>query len=909
MQSAPHGYTFVPHPLALLAAALIAGLLATHFLSIPLMPLLLFGAAAFVVAGGAVRLRRARLGFLFIMLATMFAGALLERIEQRPAPKNQIKSLIESGTIAGGDPLELTGVLEAPPESAPASFYLTLRVEKLRFKQSEQDASGRVELMVPVRDLALRGEYEALELRYGARIRVMTTLERAENYRNPGGASFIEYLDRQGLDASGVIKSPLLLEHLADERVFLPLYLLYEWRRKIEVEIMTRFSPATAGVLDAALLGNRYNVSHSTAERFREGGTFHVLVIAGLHIGFIGGLVLLIVRRITKRRSWQFVLATAVLWCYAIAVGARPPVLRAALVFTLVALGPLVWRRARPLNALGGAALFLLVWRPGDLFDPAFVLTFLSVLAIVVLAAPLLQKLNQIGAWRPSQDTPYPPNCARWLRTFSESLFWSEREWQQELAQSTHSYKLFKTPIAMRLERWHWQRPLRYVVSAITISAIVQLGLLPLLVIYFHRVSLVSVVLNIWVGLLMALLGLVALAALVIAQLSSLAAAPLIQSANAINWLMVHSVDLFARAGVSSLRLPQYSGKAAVVYVGYYVPLVLLATALARWQPLRLRSVTMTARILRRRRMLRLAGALQLILLLGVVVHPCSEGRPDGRLRVDFLDVGQGDAALVTMPEGTTLLIDGGGRPTFNARGTNSADDTSAFERDTRSIGEAVVSEYLWWRGLDHVDYILATHADADHIDGLNDVARNFKVRVALVARTPPDDPEYAKFAETLRARSIPLTVVSAGEVLHFGNATATIYWPLPSADRNASSRNNDSIVLQLRYGQRTILMTGDVEKEGEGAIVATKNDLRSDVVKVPHHGSKTSSTENFVTATQPQFAVISVGLHSIFGHPRKEVVERWRAGGADVMTTGKRGTITISTDGRDLKVDSFVPQ
>src|SRR5207253_8053997 len=107
-----------------------------------------------------------------------------------------------------------------------------------------------------------------------------------------------------------------------------------------------------------------------------------------------------------------------------------------------------------------------------------------------------------------------------------------------------------------------------------------------------------------------------------------------------------------------------------------------------------------------------------------------------GRLRWHVLDVGQGDAALVTMPDGTTLLVDGGGRTSY-AGGAQASDDEGGetFERDTRSIGEAVVSEYLWWRGLDHVDYIVATHADADHIDGLNDVMRNFSVRAAFVGR------------------------------------------------------------------------------------------------------------------------------------------------------------------------------
>src|SRR5205814_4635797 len=130
------------------------------------------------------------------------------------------------------------------------------------------------------------------------------------------------------------VKSPLLIERMENTRVFLPLAWIYEWRRKVQAEIDSRFSRDTAGVLDAAILGNRYNLSHSTAERFREGGTFHVLVISGLHITFLGGLVLLLLRRVTKRRVLQFVLSAAVVWAYSLAVGAEASVIRAALMFT-----------------------------------------------------------------------------------------------------------------------------------------------------------------------------------------------------------------------------------------------------------------------------------------------------------------------------------------------------------------------------------------------------------------------------------------------------------------------------------------------------------------------------------------------------------------------------------------------
>jgi competence protein ComEC len=370
---------------------------------------------------------------------------------------------------------------------------------------------------------------------------------------------------------------------------------------------------------------------------------------------------------------------------------------------------------------------------------------------------------------------------------------------------------------------------------------------------------------------------------------------------------MTHLVDPFSRLGIASIRLPHYSGWPGVVYLLYYLPLGSLIFALARWHPLRPVEITRVAKGTLSRNTLRLATVAFTGILAVIVLHPFSAARPDGKLHVDFLDVGQGDCALVTMPDGTTLMIDGGGRPSMNRSAPDDSDGDEPFERDTRSIGEGAVSEFLWARGLDRVDYLLPTHADADHIDGLNDVARNFKVRGALVARTPPGDPEFLRFADTMKAAGISIEKIGAGDILHFGNVTVEVLWPPPSADMNAPSANNDGLVVRIRFGDKALLFTADIEKPAEVAVLTEGVDLRSDIVKVAHHGSRTSSTPAFVAATHPSFAITSVGRTSIFGHPHKEVVERWRASGAEVMTTGQRGTISVTTDGRELKVSTFI--
>ena len=821
------------------------------------------GAVCSVLALVLLLKKRLQVAGVMVLAAVFFTGAVLAELERKRDSGSGIRNLVEQ-------PIALTGWLDAPPEFARDRVYLSLRVE--------EPAPGRVSLLAPLRNV------KELQLCYGARVRVNTTLERDGGYRNPGVSTLAEFLDRNGYDASGIIKSPGSIIRLDDKKAFTPLKWLYDWRARLQQQIDARFAPETAGVLDATLLGNRYNLSYSASERFREGGTFHVLVISGLHISFIGGIVFILIRRLSSRRLLQFLLPAIIVWAYSFAVGADASVVRAALMFTFAGLGTILFRQSNSLNALGAAALLLLIHSPKELFNPSFQLTFLSVLAIVVIAWPLLVKLSAIGSWYPSRSNPYPPACSRILKSFCEILFWREQKWAQELARSSHKYRLFKTRTARWVERYHLQPILRYTFGAAVVSGSVQLMLLPLMIVYFHRLSLSSLVLNIVVSVLLAALVAVALLALLVSQVSTILSAPLFRLADAIDWAMVHSVDPFSSFGLASLRLPEYSGPAALIYAVYYLPLLFLVVALLHWQPLASRR----QRECKLHRYVPILSSAQLLLLAVLILHPLSATRADGNLRVDFLDVGQGDSALITMPDGTTLLVDGGGNTSDAAR----------------RIGETVVSEYLWWRGLSHIDYVLATHADADHIDGLNDVLKNFSVSAALIARRPRDDPEFQKFSQTLTQTGTYSETIQTGDVIRFGEVEIAILWPATGAD---SSTNNDSIVLQLKLGERSILLTGDIEQAAERALLASPQQLHADVVKVPHHGSKTSSTEAFVLATKPNFAIISVGRNSRFGHPHKDVVDRWRSNGATVLTTGECGTITVTTDGHDLRLSAFI--
>jgi competence protein ComEC len=277
-------------------------------------------------------------------------------------------------------------------------------------------------------------------------------------------------------------------------------------------------------------------------------------------------------------------------------------------------------------------------------------------------------------------------------------------------------------------------------------------------------------------------------------------------------------------------------------------------------------------------------------------------------LHIDFLDVGQGDSALITFPNGETLMVDGGGKININKTSSKNEyeDEPEIFEPDTQTIGEMVVSNFLWEKGYSQVDYILATHADSDHIQGLLDVAKNFRVRAAIFGRTPMKDTEFAELYSVMQKRRIESITISRGDVLTFDAVKIEVLYPEKNDNLEAVSDNNHSLVLRVIYGDRKFLLTGDIEKETETFLLNMPVFLQTDLIKVAHHGSRTSSIQQFVNAAKAKVAVISVGRESPFGHPHEEVVERWKNTGAKVLTTGENGTISISTDGRDLQLKTF---
>jgi len=842
--------------------------------------------------------------FVFLSIAFVAAGFLIFQIEKDGVSENRLKRIYDEGRIESGEPVEIEGIVLGKPEPAFNGFFFKIKSELIVYNGARQSVSGTLRLFAPVQSEEAAVEYDRLDLQHGSRIRVACNPEREDRYLNPGVLSRKVLLDQQDVDATGSVKSPLLIEKLAEAPGFQPFAFVFNQRQRLISEFRRNFSVSTAGIMIASLLGDKHFLDKQTADIFREGGTFHVLVISGLHITFIGGLAVILVRFFTRKKLWQFLGAVTFLWAYTLAVGAEVPVVRASLMFTILFFSQVIYRNGTLLNALGACALILLIWRPQDLFSPSFQLTFVSVTAIVAMAFPLIEKLRLIGNWIPTTETPFPPRVPQWLQRFCEMLYWRENKWAIESKRQIWSASLFKSPYLTLFEVNGLQGFAAFVFEGILISIAVQIWLLPLLVIYFHRVSVASIFLNLWVGIFICLESFSALIAVLFSSISDRLALPTIKLTEIFNWLLIAVPRFLVDNNWASFRLPVYTGPLGIVYFLYCIPVVFLGFAVYKWNPFANGKET------NRHRRKSLFTAVTATFLLGLVLifHPFSAPNADGRLHVDFLDVGQGDAAFVTFPNGETMLIDGGGRINYESKAAEETDEFEIFEPDVLRIGEAVVSEFLWEKGFSKIDYILATHADLDHIQGLSDIATNFEVRNAYFAGITLRHPDFAELSRVLEKRDIPISKLRRGDLLMIGAVEIEVLHPGQGELPNTYSDNNSSLVLRIRFGDRNILFTGDIEREAEHELLRSPERLKADVVKVPHHGSRTSSTQSLVNTTNADYAIISVGKRSIFGHPHKEVVERWNKTGAKVMTTGERGTISVSTNGQDWDILSFIP-
>jgi competence protein ComEC len=437
----------------------------------------------------------------------------------------------------------------------------------------------------------------------------------------------------------------------------------------------------------------------------------------------------------------------------------------------------------------------------------------------------------------------------------------------------------------LTLASWPWLRrlpaTLRAAVGLLAASVAAEVMLFPVTAAVFSRVTFAGLALNF-----------VAIPAMALAQLAGMATVAIatvsLDGASWIGWLAALGAEGLVRSSDFVQVAPFVTWRVApphwLAIALYYLPLTGLVAAI-RFAPPR-----------NARRFPVLVKPGLAILGVGAALWILAEpwrllsSRGDGRLHVTFLDVGQGDATLVRFPRGSAWLVDAGG-----LRGSSSFD-----------IGDRVVAPVLRHSGIRRLDTLVLTHADTDHIGGASAILREFSPHdVWEGIPVPPFEPLHAlrQTAHDRRARwvnvqTLDRTLVDGVEVI--------VHHPRPADWERQQVRNDDSIVIELRWKSVSVVLTGDIGKETEETIGSHFQPAPIRVLKIPHHGSLSSSTAEFIRALSPRIAVVSTGRANTFGHPAPAVLSRYQDAGAEIFRTDQDGAVTLQTDGAEIRLETF---
>ena len=692
----------------------------------PSIVLLGIGFMAILCSVAAVRAKR--LSWLALVPLWVLLGAWCAEMEPQPAPAPVLTTMSDGllrtveGTVNDAGPVrgESEEDVEQPSWSSPPqkpTQRIDVRIASIENVTDEQDAQVAAEggLRLTVRWPSTPDR----PFRCGEHVRAIVRMLPPEVYRDPGAWNRQDYLIDLGITSTATVESARVERlqagpanapsrwgwHKAAEQLHCRLSEAQRTasNRLLGLPALTRrlpralrISDADAIMLAAMVTGDRTFLSHSLRVGFERTGSFHMLVVSGFHLAIMAGCIFWVTKRLRLPRVPATLLTIAASFAYALFTGFATPVQRSLWMVTLYLLGRLVYRERSPINTIGFAALCLLVASPRSLFDSGLQMTLLAVVSIGGVAMPLLQ----------STIHPYLA-ATRGLELVALDVKLSPREAQFRVMLRMIAAKLqtaFHRAIGWRVFPWVVRSTLR-IFELVTVACVVEMAMMLPMAIYFHRVTIFALPVN----LLILPLLLVLMPAAVITLIALLAWPPIAVAPAAVVAVLLHLgvglVHLFGSLALGDFRIPAPLLWQSAMFCALLGAAMVLARG-GKWQ--------------RRAAWAALFGAA----LAAVAPQPVQH--PRDALLVEAIDVGQGDSLLLITPDGKTLLMDGGGF------GGGPRQAPQEFD-----IGEEVVSPALWARGIRHLDVVAISHAHSDHIGGLPAVLRNFHPAELWVGNNP----------------------------------------------------------------------------------------------------------------------------------------------------------------------------
>ena len=742
---------------------------------------------------------------------------------------------------------QVDGVVLSDVEALGDFARFRLRVERIRAGGGEWMPADGVLLVSARATSEIVKQREAPYFRYGDMLRVEGRISEPPELE---GFDYAAYLARQGIVEVLDARRVTLIREGEGSAFYRS---LFGFRRRLAASIAAVVPEPQAALGQATLLGLRRNIPQDLNEAFRRTGTAHLLAISGLHVGILLGISLAASAALLGRKHHLHLIAPLIIiWLYGLLAGMSPSATRACIMGSVYLASLAFGRQRGSLAPIGVAAALMVAVSPSIVYSISFQLSFAAIAGI-----------------------------AAFSDTFGDGL---------------------RPPIERLIGRRSLLRaPLAGITDMLGLSLAATITTVPLIAFHFERVS--------TLGIPVSVLTLPVLPFLIVGN----AGAALVGLASAafampFGWLAWGAGAYLSGVVTLLAGLPGASVEIGVVglpvVIAFYGVLILAYGAkvmfpgtvrgFLRGMAVR-RSPTISPRVVGSSQHVAKTSPLGRIAIWLLVPAAFAASLAwsqaltnDDRLHVMFFDVGQGDAIFIETPGGRQVVVDGGSDPLLM----------------TRLLGERMRFNDR------HIDIVAATHPNSDHIGGLAQVLERYDVGAVVERRIEYDSGAYeawARLVDAEEAKGARVIEASAGQVINLdADVRIEVLGPPPILlGGTESDADNASLVLRLVYGEVSILLTGDIFSEAERALLASGAALDSDVLKVPHHGSDSSSTRDFLSAVSPAAAVISVGEGNSYGHPHANVVERLREYVDDGMLfqTAERGTVEFISDGETLWV------
>lgn len=664
------------------------------------------------------------------------------------------------------------------------------------------------------------------EIEYGNKIKLEGTYIKPSKSRNYRGFDYSNYLKTENI--YGTIEQNGKIELIKEKNINYLFINLYKVKNKIIKNINNKFPEETRGVFLGILLGDKSSIEENVRQNFADSSLSHILAVSGTHISYVVICISVLFKKLKLNKNIRKVLTSLVLFMYLYLVDFSASATRAVIMSNIVILQMLFYRKQDTITTIAFSSIIILINNPYSILNIGFLLSYGGTIGII----------------------------------------------------------LFVNRISIESKEDFFQRFKSYLkdICIVTISA--QTIIMPIIIYYFNTISFTFIISNIIASLIIGPIIMIGLVIIAISFFKIPIISLIIRFYNILIVILVRTADIISKIPMSKI----YLKTPTTLEIIFYYSVVFLIALLIYIKKSNRKFIKKTIQIdiynlknffiNNRNKVLIFISIVSLISITSIKIPK--------ELKINFIDVGQGDSCLITTPQNKKVIVDSGGSESYD-------------------VGKNVLLPYLLDKRITKIDYIMISHFDTDHCKGFEYVLENIKVKNVIISKQSETSENFKQIMKIIRKKRINLIIVQKGTKIKIDNFT-TVDILSPQSENIADNMNDNSIVAKFEAYNFSILFTGDASEKIEKELIKEKINLKSDILKVSHHGSKTGTSEEFLKSVKPKIALIGVGENNKFGHPTEDVIKRLTENKVKIYRTDRNGEISIKIKkNKNIKIKKHI--